>query len=163
MDNLSEKLGAILREEIKIHESYQALLQQEKENYSKFKSLEVEQLAKQRAELHEKIVTLAAARQEIIAKSTGAKDRPLREVIRSFFPKTAQSELMALTKKLKAVVEKERQSAFELSQMSQFGLRIVQGSLAIFRSAGQSIARAYTRTGIVRESYQPAPTAKKRA
>jgi hypothetical protein len=145
----------IIQDECKIIGEYLSLLSAEQEHVIKLKSDQVASFADRRAAMTDTLAKLRAMRDDLVRQINGNTRTTLTELITtqgSAFDKKRFLPLIEKLKKRLAAFENKNQ---EFSQVIDFTLGLVNGSLSILWSATQTVTRCYNAFGAITESFQP--------
>jgi hypothetical protein len=143
-----------------LHERYLNLLTEERARLKTFAADDVERIRLKREELLAGIAELNAQRLEILSAVPDGTTRKLSELIdveTAFAPADA-AVVRPLVLKLKKLASAVQEQSREFSQVVNFALNLVHGSLSILWSATQNVTRSYTAGGSLLENRTPTGT-----
>ena len=155
------RLRQILTAECDVYQRYLNLLAEEGKAIARFKSDQVEALTESRQELFERMTELKNERMAFMKELAGSEKANLGKVIGEKFSGRDKRELEALRNKLKSLVDKTRNKGYEFNQVVNFALNFVNGTVSLLMSASQNIVKSYSRSGVLKESYNPAGDARR--
>jgi hypothetical protein len=147
-------LQRLLEQECSVHAEYISLLEKEQKAMTAFKADEVTQLAAKREKLAEQMQSIEEKRKEFMKRFPDAENAKLSElIVKHCHPEDAR-KLSPLVSKLKKLITQSRGVGSELRQVANFSLNLIDGTLSIIWSATQNVTRAYSKKGVLKETYQ---------
>ena len=147
-------LSALLNEECALHERYLEVLSSEQDAVSGIRSEEVAALTLEREALVRAIQDINDRRIEFLRRFPESEGKKLSELLARHCHPEDLRQLNPLVKKLKLLLERSRRAGREMGQITDFALRMVNGTMSILWSATQNVTRSYTKSGVAKESYQ---------
>lgn len=144
-----------LERSCKVHERYLDLLERERTSLKTFSAEGVERFRSKREELLRTVEELNAQRGEILSALPEGATRKLSELLDTAFAPRDADRLRPLVTNLKALVGNVQARSREFSQVINFALNLVHGSLSILWSATQNVTRSYTPQGALQENRTP--------
>lgn len=148
--NLTRALEAILKEECRLQARYIGLLNEERRALVKMSSERVVELADQRDKLSWEMKEARDRRMEILSAIPDSKGVQLAELIKMRFSGNEAARLMALRDQLHSLIKDSAALAREISQVVNFSLDFINGSLSIIWNGTQSATSSYGRKGVVK-------------
>lgn len=140
-----------------LHEQYLDVLTEERTRLKTFSADDVERIRTKREEILGTIAELNTQRLEILSVVPEGTTRKLSELIELdtiFSPRDADT-LRPHVGRLKALATAVQTQNREFSQVVNFALNLVHGSLSILWSATQNVTRSYTAGGAILENRTP--------
>lgn len=141
--------------EITLYQYYLELLDEERGSVTKFSAEKVEKYTEKRQQLIQEIQGALLKRVQFVKALSGSEKVRLTDAIRNSFSISEAKGLLNQAEKIRDLTQKIKSSSREFNQVVNFGLNVVNGTLSIFMSATQNVNKAYTRKGVVRESFNP--------
>jgi DNA-directed RNA polymerase subunit F len=138
-----------------IHTRYLELLKKERTSLKKFSAAEVEALREKREEFLRSLEEVNAARIEILSKLPGGNSEKLTDLLAKEFSPSDRARLQPIVDELKTVAIAVQHESREFSQVVNFALNLVHGSLSILWSASQDVTRSYNAGGALQETHTP--------
>lgn len=138
-----------------LHQRYLDLLVRERASLKKFSSADVEKLREKREDFLRSIDETNTARREILAKIPGGNSEKLSLLLEKEFSPVDAARLKPHVEDLRRVATAVEQESREFSQVVNFALTLVHGSLSILWSATQDVNRSYTAAGSIQEKHTP--------
>ncbi|RMG42970.1 MAG: hypothetical protein D6719_04890 [Candidatus Dadabacteria bacterium] len=155
-DKTVRELRRVLKEEISLYSQYVALIRKERSLVRKFKHKEINASASERNALCDKMAELQKKRISLMKKFPDwQQHQRLSKLIALYCHPEDRAELLNLTEKLRNVATEMRVESLKTSQLVNFAMKMVSGTISILWSATQSVVRSYSRRGAVKESYHP--------
>jgi hypothetical protein len=134
-----------LKTEIDLQVRYAAALEEENKLVRKFKKDQIDDHVESRGAIAEKI-ELAAKQREILRQTIDPSNTmTITEILNQRVSKSDRIRLLKLANTLRSLVQGNRTRGEELGRLVQFTQTLVDGSIAIFRSASQPVMRSYGR------------------
>ncbi len=147
-------LSLLLEEECAVHQHYLEVLGKEQIAVSNLKSEDVATLSTEREALYERMAQISQKRQQFLTKFPESENKKLSEILVKNCHIDDIKQLSPLVKKLKLLLDRSRRAGNEMGQITDFALRMVNGTMSILWSATQNITRSYTKGGVAKESFQ---------
>lgn len=138
-----------------LHQRYLELLAKERASLKKFSSDDIEKLREKREEFLRSIEETNAARTELLTKIPGGNTEKLSILLEKEFSPSDAARLRPRVEELRRVVTAVQHESREFSQVVNFALNLVHGSLSILWSATQDVTRSYTAAGSMQEKHTP--------
>jgi hypothetical protein len=148
-------IEVIIQDECKIIGEYLSLLSAEQEHVIKLKSDQVSSFADRRAVMTDTLAKLRAMRDELVRQINGNTRMTLTEVITTKGSAMDKRRFLPLIDKLKKRLSAFEDKNHEFSEVVNFTLGLVNGSLSILWSATQTVTRCYNAFGSITEAFQP--------
>lgn len=156
-------LAALLAEENKLHTDYLEILEEERSSIVGCESAGIERLSTKREMLLSRISELHTKRVELTKNVFEGEQVGLISAVSKLINSreydveivSEARKVHTLARNLKKLATEVRAKTGELSQVVKFSQSLVSGMLSILWSATQSITRAYTKEGQIKESHQP--------
>jgi hypothetical protein len=143
----------LLADEISLCDDYLKVLDSEQHSVIKLKADAVGELTLKRQELCEKLEAARAKRTDLTLKLGDGKT--LTEIVSASAPAAEKKRILQLIDKLKARARQVDGKSKEFTQVVNFSLGLVNGSLSILWSATQSVTKCYNAFGAITEMVQP--------
>jgi hypothetical protein len=150
-------LEKVLVDEVGACEEYLQLVAREQAHIVKFEHESVGLLAEKRAIVSERMAMLRDKRLEIVATIGGDKSLTVTQLVTQGCVPADKKRLLALVQKLRAKVDQVEDKSREFTQVVDFTLGLVNGSISILWSATQNVNKCYNAFGGLTQSFQPAP------
>lgn len=138
-----------------LHERYLALLEEERANLKVFSADKVDALRMKREELYHDIGTLNSERLHLLSTLPNGTTEKLSNLLDVHFSSADTRVLRPLVEKLRELATEVQAASREMSQVVNFALNLVHGSLALLWSASQNVSRSYTASGSIKENRTP--------
>ena len=149
-------LTRAVERECAAYEEYIALLTGEREAISRFQPDSVSEFTARRQELSDELLALSAERLEICQEISGTEQKRLTDIAEKFLHGSDRTTMLRQAARLRKLVETSQRASQEFSQIVNFSLNLVNGSLSIVMSATRNVVRSYTPYGNIREAFNPA-------
>jgi hypothetical protein len=138
-----------------VHQRYLELLRKERASLKKFSADDVESLRLKREDFLGAMDELNGARREILARFPEGNTIKLTDLLAREFSPGDAARLRPLVDELKSLAGAVQLESREFSQVVNFALNLVHGSLSILWSASQDVNRSYTAAGAIQEKRTP--------
>jgi flagellar biosynthesis/type III secretory pathway chaperone len=153
--DLVSQLEKLLKEECALYRRYLEILPQERKVVTKFNAETLSALTAEREELQQQFEIAQRSRLSLLKILPRGDRTKLSELLRLYFEPKDQARLAPLVEELRSLAAKVRREGSDFRQVIEFGLSIIQGTLAIFYSATQHVVKRYTARGALEQSYHP--------
>jgi FlgN protein len=153
--NILREIEKIITEECGLVDQYLSLLDSEQEQVIKLKSEQVSGLSERRAVVADRLAGLRQGRDDLVRELNNNSKITLSELIAQRGSTADKKRLLPLIQKLKKKLKVFDDRNKEFSQIINFTLGLVNGSLSILWSATQTVTRCYNAFGAITESFQP--------
>lgn len=148
-------LEKIINEECTAVDQYLSLLKAEQDHVIKLRGDEVSELAARREILTETLARLRCQRDDLVRILNKNSRVTLSELISTQGTPADKKKFLPLIQKLKTRLKAFEDRNKEFSEVVNFSLGLVNGSLSILWSATQTVSRCYNAFGAIKESFQP--------
>lgn len=138
-----------------LHERYLESLKLERANLKVFAADKVDAIRMKREELSQAIAASNVERLEILSTLPNGTTERLSNLLDGHFSPADTRRLKPLVERLRALALEVQNESRELSQVVNFALNLVHGSLALLWSATQNVTRSYNSAGSIRENRTP--------
>jgi hypothetical protein len=152
---LTIELERALRAEIELYKRYIKALKIEREAFRKFDADKISELTSKRAELVERLATANQKRLDLMGRFPDNNKTRLTDMVKLFCHPKDQVVLIPLLDELKMQIALSRKEGYEMSSLSSFAQKVVNGTLSIIWSATQNVVASYTRKGTKEVKYNP--------
>lgn len=154
-------LQRLLERESKLYLQYTVLLHDERAAVTKADSEKVNDFATRRATFIDELNGCSAERTTLVSELGGEPDAKLSVVLERYFDNSKYSPEVVreakhayfIAQQLKNNGQSAKRETLECNQVVDFAMKMVSGTLSIFRSATENVNRAYSAKGLVKESY----------
>jgi|GEM_PF-4267661 len=141
--------------EIELQARYAKALEEESSVIKKFRRSDIDAQVETRSEIAEKIEVAAHAREALRQAIDSSNSFTLSQIITTRTARGDKARLLKLVSALRIAVEANRTRSAELGRLVQFTQTLVDGSIAILRSAAQPVTRSYGRNRVTVERDAP--------
>jgi len=148
-------LEKILSEELAQCGLYLKLMSQEQDAVVALRADTVAAFSEKREAAVANLALLRDQRVALVSSLTDGESMSVTELIQTRCSAGDKKRLLALIEKLKKSIKAVESKSREFSQVLNFSMGLVNGSLSILRSANQSVAKGYNAFGSMTESLQP--------
>lgn len=138
-----------------LHQRYLELLKRERSSLKKFSAEDVGEIRDKREELLSSMDEANAARRELVAKLPAEPSAKLSDLLPKHFSPNDAARIRPLVEELKTLAAAVQRESREFSQVVNFALNLVHGSLSILWSASEDVSRSYTAGGALQENHTP--------
>ena len=152
---LVETIEGLIGEEIELYKSYSSLLDEETRSITRFKTDKVEEITEKRSELHNKLLDAQDRRLNLLRQFAMPEGASLTDLLSAHFHPDDSRRLARSVRRLREEVSGAQRRGREHSQLTNFALKIVHGTLSIIWSATQNVVKSYSRQGTLKEAYNP--------
>lgn len=153
--HLISQLERLLRSEIELQLKYAAALEDEGAVIRKFRKDQIDERVESRGEIADRIEASAKQRDNLRQVIDPTNTMTITQIVRERTSKADKVKLLKLISTLKELVETNKGRGNELGRLVQFTQTIVDGSIAILRSATQPVTRSYGRNRVTIERDAP--------
>ncbi len=153
--HLVSQLERHLRHEIELQIKYAAALEDEGAVIRKFRKDQIAERVETREEIADRIEASTNHREKLRQAIDSSNTMTITQIIRDRMGKADRVRLLKLVATLRELIEGNRARGNELGRLVQFTQTIVDGSIAILRSAAQPVARSYGRNRVAVERDAP--------
>ena len=145
-----KELIAVLQREIKLHQEYVKLLEEEGRYLIRFNEEKVTSVTLARANLYNELLDAQQERIELSKAFEDYSGMRLCDLVRKYmYPQNAK-RILPLINQLREAAKKSTETGKQHSQILDFGLRAVHGVMSIIRSGSLQVVKSYTRKGGIR-------------
>jgi hypothetical protein len=149
-------LERLLTEELAQCDLYLKLLEEEKNAVVKLKPEEVSALSIRRLTVVDALDALRSDRQKLVALLSGEEGAKASELIERICGPADKKRLLAVIEKIKLRVKQMETQSRDFSQIVNFSLGLVNGSMSLIWSATQPVSKVYNAFGAMKQGVQPA-------
>lgn len=153
--HLVSQLERQLRLELDLQVKYGVALEEENSVIRRFRRDDIEARVETRAEIADRIEAAAQQREQLRQLIDPSKSMTITQIITERVSKVDKARLLKLALSLRAAIERNQVRGIELGRLVQFTQTLVDGSIAIFRSAAQPVTRSYGRNRVTVEREAP--------
>lgn len=148
-------LERLVGDEVALCEQYLKILSEEERSVIKLEAEKITAMTTDRSEIIERLELARGKRVEFVSKLAGDPGATLTRLVTARTGPGDRKRLMPLIQRLKDLAAKIEEKTREFSQVVDFSLGLVNGSLSILWSATQNVTRCYNAFGGVTELVQP--------
>lgn len=148
-------LEKIINDECTAVDQYLNLLKAEQDHVVKLRGDEVSELSSRREILTDTLARLRSQRDDLVRILNKNTRVTLTELITIQGGIADKKKFLPLIQKLKKRLQAFEDRNKEFSEVVNFSLGLVNGSLSILWSATQTVSRCYNAFGAITESFQP--------
>lgn len=149
-------LEKLLTEELAQCDRYLQIVRQEQEAVVKLQAEQVSALSTQRVYVIDTLAALRSDRNKLVSLISGSEGAKASDLIESACGPSDRKRLLAIIQKIKVRIKQIEDSSREFSQVVNFSLGLVNGSMSLLWSATQPVSKVYSAFGAMKQSAQPA-------